>query len=155
MFHGGGCAENGIDRCIKQPSKPINRRTNASKGLARSGAANLGPAKSLFRVTSMVIYATATATSNNFQSTVSVPVQWDRSFTRQSGAELYLCELAGEQASAFITRQSCHVNWIYVCFVASFCVLFGTNTEIITNYYRVGLLSEPGPFIKLFMLLDA
>lgn len=66
-------------------------------------AANLCPAKSLFLVMSMVIYATATATSNNFQSTDPALVQWNRSFSRQSGAALYLCELAGEQASAFIT----------------------------------------------------
>lgn len=35
MFHGGGCAEHWIDRCIKQPSKPITNGTNASKGRKR------------------------------------------------------------------------------------------------------------------------
>lgn len=40
------------------------------------------------------------------------------------------------QFAFFITWQSCNVNWIYVCFVASFAVRFGC-TGIITNYYRV------------------
>lgn len=111
MFHGGGCAENGIDRCIKQPSKPINRRTNASKGLDRSGAANLGPAKSLFRV--MPVDGNLCDSHRNLKQ-LSIDRlgvgAGDRSLARQSAAALYLCELAGEQASAFITRQSCNVN---------------------------------------------
>lgn len=117
-----------IDRCIKQPSNPISHRTNAQKGRESESP--------------MFVWSEAWFMLMSLRpQQISIGERSaDKSRERLHLCHRFIYEVEvspPEQAWVFITRQSCNVNWIYDCLLHHSVYNSGTNTEIITNYYRV------------------
>lgn len=134
MFHGGGCAEHGIDRCIKQPSKPINRRTNASKGLARSERCKSLPRKKF--VPSNVDGNLCDSHRNLKQLSIDRPGAGAvESIIQPAVGRSALSMRVGRRTSLgfyYMTIVQCQLNLCLFC-----CIILCTFRDKHRNYYQL------------------